>query len=131
MLLSEEIQPTRQNLAISKAKLISSLKGHEILKQKTDSMRNRYRLLTSEVNMIKAEFFNVAIDAYFSVTQANYCAGNFHHTLLEAPTMYPSLKVHLFPENFCGVQLPHISLYNVSAVSIKFNALKLFTLYFL
>eukprot|EP01041_Mallomonas_annulata_P005402 gene5402-10804_t len=100
--------PTRQNLAICQGKLAAARRGYEILKRKTDSIRLRYRRFILELRNIIKEFNHQSLDAYFSLTQATYGAGNFHTVLLESPAITASFRLRVIHEQYAGIRIPHL-----------------------
>ena len=73
-------------LTTYKAKHVGAKKGFELLKKKADALKVRFREMTKEIYATKMAMAEQAATAFFSVTQAEYGAGNITHKVLETCT---------------------------------------------
>jgi len=72
-----EVPPTRMNMGIFKAKQEAAKKGKDLLKSKADALKARFRDICKVIYNTKAGMSEQASESFFSLTQAEYAAGQF------------------------------------------------------
>lgn len=96
---------TRMALTVFKAKLKGAVKGHSLLKKKSDALKIKFRKIVKDLVDNKAMMGDQMKEANFSLTKARHAAGDFSDTLKESITQ-ASRKVRIDEENVAGVRLP-------------------------
>lgn len=107
-----EVPPTRMNLTTFKLKKLAAKKGYDLLKSKADALKVRFRLIMKNIYDTKVGMSDQASSAFFSLTQAEYAAGNFRSKVLEN-NMSATIRVTSRTDNVAGVKLPVFSKYDV------------------
>lgn len=92
-------------LAIMKARLQGATKGHALLKKKADALSMRFRQILKKIVQAKEEMGVLLKSSFFSLAQARYAAGDFHHTVYDSVDQ-ASVRVQLSQDNVAGVKLP-------------------------
>lgn len=92
-------------LGLFKDKHKGASKGYELLKQKADALKSRFNAICKQIYQTKIGMSSVSSKSYFSLTQAEYAAGNFRNKLLEG-NMTASIRVTARTDNVVGVRLP-------------------------
>lgn len=100
-----EVPPTRMNQQIFKVKKKAAESGHKLLKKKADALKVKFRDYAKQIAETKATMSSDASGAYFSLTQAEYAAGNFKQKVAEG-TMSARIRVGAGVDNVAGVKLP-------------------------
>ncbi|CAM9394212.1 unnamed protein product [Ectocarpus fasciculatus] len=100
------------NLTTFKGKKLAAKKGYDLLKSKADALKVRFRLIMKNIYDTKMGMSDLASSAFFSLTQAEYAAGNFRSKVLEN-NMTANIKVTSRTDNVAGVKLPVFSKYDV------------------
>jgi V-type H+-transporting ATPase subunit D len=95
-----------------KLKKLAAKKGYDLLKSKADALKVRFRLIMKNIYDTKMGMSDLASSAFFSLTQAEYAAGNFRSKVLEN-NMTASVRVTSRTDNVAGVKLPVFSKYDV------------------
>eukprot|EP01031_Cornospumella_fuschlensis_P031799 gene31799-38439_t len=114
-----EVPPTRMNLTLFKGKQIAAKKGYDLLKSKADALKVRFRDICKVIYDTKVGMADNSADAFFSLTEAEYAAGNFRNKVLEG-NMTASVRVTSRTDNVAGVKLPVFNQYATGA-EIKEN----------
>lgn len=109
-----EVPPTRMNLGVYKGKRIAAKKGYDLLKSKADALKVRFRDICKVIYETKTGMSDQSSDAFFSLTQAEYAAGNFRNKVLEN-NMTASVRVTSRTDNVAGVKLPVFGQYDTGA----------------
>lgn len=101
------IFPTRMALTMLKNKLKGALRGHSLLKKKSDALTLRFRAILSKIAEAKKNMGEQMKDASFSLATAKWAAhpGDFSNTVLESANQ-ASAKLKLTTDNVAGVTLP-------------------------
>lgn len=99
------------NLQAFKIKKVAADKGFKLLKSKADALKARFREICKKIHDTKADMSDVGSVASFSLTQAEYAAGNFKSKVLEM-NMEASVRVTTRTDNVAGVKLPVFSQYD-------------------
>jgi len=100
------IFPTRMALTIMKAKLKGAIKGHSLLKKKSDALTLRFRAILSRIAECKERMGEQMKTASFSLATAKWAAqADVSNTVLENVGS-ASFKLKLGNDNVAGVQLP-------------------------
>jgi V-type H+-transporting ATPase subunit D len=99
------------NLQTFKGKKVAADKGFKLLKSKADALKARFRDICKKIHDTKADMSEAGSIASFSLTQAEYAAGNFKNKVLEM-NMDASVRVTTRTDNVAGVKLPVFSQYD-------------------
>ena len=99
------------NLQAFKTKKVAADTGFKLLKSKADALKARFREICKKIHDTKADMSDVGSVASFSLTQAEYAAGNFKSKVLEM-NMEASVRVTTRTDNVAGVKLPVFSQYD-------------------
>lgn len=102
---SVKIAPTRMALTVYKAKRVAAKKGYELLKKKADALKMRFQAMLRDIQKTKKTISSDASDAFFSLTQAQYAAGDFRTKVIESVTT-AEVRVMNRIDNVAGVKLP-------------------------
>lgn len=105
-----EVPPTRMNLTTYKSKKVAAKKGYDLLKKKADALKVRFRDIMKNIYDTKIGMADRSSSAFFSLTQAEYAAGNFRNKVLENQ-MTAAIRVSTRTDNVAGVKLPVFSQY--------------------
>ncbi|CAM9165270.1 unnamed protein product, partial [Chrysoparadoxa australica] len=103
--MSQQVAPTRMTLTLYKAKLVGAKKGYELLKKKSDALKVRFRLIAKQIYELKKQMRDDSSSSFFSLTQAEYAAGDFRHKVIDA-TRPAAIRVKARTDNVAGVKLP-------------------------
>eukprot|EP00549_Striatella_unipunctata_P008816 CAMPEP_0118704968 /NCGR_PEP_ID=MMETSP0800-20121206/19580_1 /TAXON_ID=210618 ORGANISM="Striatella unipunctata, Strain CCMP2910" /NCGR_SAMPLE_ID=MMETSP0800 /ASSEMBLY_ACC=CAM_ASM_000638 /LENGTH=252 /DNA_ID=CAMNT_0006607017 /DNA_START=20 /DNA_END=778 /DNA_ORIENTATION=- len=109
-----EVPPTRMNQQVFKGKLKAAKGGHKLLKKKADALKAKFRDYAKAIAETKASMSSDASGAFFSLTQAEYAAGNFKQKVAEG-SMSARVRVGAGVQNVAGVKLPVFSTYDSGA----------------
>jgi len=116
------IFPTRMALTGLKVKLAGAIKGHNLLKKKSDALTIRFRSILGKIVENKQAMGINMKSAYFGLSTAKYAAGEFSHTVMENVEA-ASLKLRLDTDNVAGVYLPIFKSINEGATNQQFVGL--------
>jgi len=96
-----------------KSKLAGAIKGHSLLKKKSDALTLRFRAILSKIAETKELMATQIKTASFSLAQAKWAAhpSDFTSTLLENVGS-ASYKLKLTSDNVAGVHLPNFEQYS-------------------
>lgn len=108
--MSDQIAPTRMNLTVFKGKKVAAKKGYDLLKKKADALKVRFRDIMKQIYDTKIGMSDRSSSAFFSLTQAEYAAGNFRNKVLEG-NLTAAVRVNTRTDNVAGVKLPVFSQY--------------------
>ncbi|GKY96066.1 hypothetical protein MPSEU_000566800 [Mayamaea pseudoterrestris] len=111
-----EVPPTRMNQQIFKGKLKAAVGGHKLLKKKADALKVKFRDYAKMIAETKSNMAADASGAFFSLTQAEYAAGNFKRKVAEG-SLQARIRVGAGVDNVAGVKLPVFSKYDTGAVA--------------
>mmetsp|Transcript_2421 Transcript_2421/g.5015 ORF Transcript_2421/g.5015 Transcript_2421/m.5015 type:complete len:246 (-) Transcript_2421:195-932(-) len=111
-----EVPPTRMNQQIYKAKKKAAQGGHKLLKKKADALKVKFRDYAKAIAETKSSMAGDAASAFFSMTQAEYAAGNFKQKVAEG-SMSARIRVGAGVDNVAGVKLPVFSKYETGAAA--------------
>lgn len=111
-----EVPPTRMNQQIFKAKLKAAQGGHKLLKKKADALKVKFRDYAKMIAETKSSMATDATTAFFSLTQAEYAAGNFKRKVAEG-SLTARIRVGAGVDNVAGVKLPVFSKYETGAAA--------------
>lgn len=109
-----EVPPTRMNQQVFKLKLKAAEGGHRLLKKKADALKVKFRDYAKAIAETKSSMATDSSSAFFSLTQAEYAAGNFKQKVSEG-TMTARVRVGAGIENVAGVKLPVFSYFETGA----------------
>jgi len=100
--------PTRMTLTIMKSKLKGAIRGHSLLKKKSDALTLRFRSILSKIAECKESMGHNMKSASFSLAKAKWAAhpSDITTTVLENVST-ASFKLKLGNDNVAGVQLPN------------------------
>lgn len=111
-----EVPPTRMNQQVYKGKKKAAESGHKLLKKKADALKVKFRDYAKMIAETKGSMSSDACTAFFSLTQAEYAAGNFKQKVAEG-TLTARVRVGAGIDNVAGVKLPIFSIYETGAVA--------------
>jgi V-type H+-transporting ATPase subunit D len=109
-----DVPPTRMNLGVFKGKAVAAKKGYDLLKSKADALKVRFRDICKVIYDTKVGMADQSGEAFFSLTQAEYAAGNFRNKVLEN-NMVANVRVNSRTDNVAGVKLPVFTQYDSGA----------------
>jgi len=93
------------NLQMMKGRYKGAKTGYDLLKKKSDALKNRIRVITKAIYTNKMGMADAFKEATLSHTQAVYFAGDLNSNIIEK-TQNPSYTVQVKFDNVAGVQLP-------------------------
>jgi len=108
-----EIPPTRMNQQVYKGKKKAAVSGHKLLKKKADALKVKFRDYAKMIADTKGHMSSDASAAFFSLTQAEYAAGNFKQKVTEG-TYTARVRIGAGIENVAGVKLPVFKIYDTN-----------------
>jgi len=111
-----EVPPTRMNQQIFKLKKKAAEGGYKLLKKKADALKVKFRDYAKAIAETKGNMSQEAATAFFSMTQAEYAAGNFKQKVAEGP-MTARVRVGAGIDNVAGVKLPVFRIYQTGAAA--------------
>eukprot|EP00595_Chromulina_sp_UTEXLB2642_P000078 CAMPEP_0196761918 /NCGR_PEP_ID=MMETSP1095-20130614/1237_1 /TAXON_ID=96789 ORGANISM="Chromulina nebulosa, Strain UTEXLB2642" /NCGR_SAMPLE_ID=MMETSP1095 /ASSEMBLY_ACC=CAM_ASM_000446 /LENGTH=293 /DNA_ID=CAMNT_0042112019 /DNA_START=47 /DNA_END=928 /DNA_ORIENTATION=+ len=114
--MSQQVPATRMNLTLYKTKQVAAKKGFDLLKSKADALKVRFRDICKKIYETKVGLADQSSDAFFSLTAAEYAAGNFRNQVLESSTS-AAIRVSSRTDNVAGVKLPVFKQYDTGAKS--------------
>jgi len=88
--------------------------GHRLLKKKADALKVKFRDYAKAIAETKSGMAGDASSAFFSLTQAEYAAGNFKQKVAEG-SMNSRVRVGAGVNNVAGVKLPVFTKYETGA----------------
>lgn len=100
-----QVAPTRMAQQVYKGKKLAATKGYELLKKKADALKVRFRDIAKAIHAEKSLMSESCSAAFFSLTSAQYAAGEFKHKVLEG-NFTAQLRVHGNTDNVAGVKIP-------------------------
>lgn len=98
-----------------KVKNVGAQQGHKLLKSKADALKVRFRDICKKIYLTKVGMSEQSSAAFFSMTQAEYAAGNFRNKVIEGHQMTAQVRVASRTDNVAGVKLPVFSQYETGA----------------
>lgn len=99
------IFPTRMALTTMKLRVKGAQQGHSLLKKKADAMSMRFRKILKLIVENKEVMGQVMREAIFSLSEANYAAGDFKDIVLQSAKK-SSVQIGHRVDNVAGVRLP-------------------------
>lgn len=100
-------------LQVYKGKRTAANKGYKLLKKKSDALKVRFRDMMKLIAKTKGDMAEESSAAFFSLTQAQYAAGDFKLAVLEG-NCTARVRIHTRTDNVAGVKLPVFSQYETS-----------------
>jgi|ERR1711988_794984 len=97
--------PTRMALTALKAKRKGAQKGYELLKRKSDALMVRFRRMLQSIIEHKDLMGEEIAKAFFSLTEAQYAAGDIK-PMVEEKVSSATIRVKEAFDNVAGVMLP-------------------------
>ncbi|KAK1940506.1 V-type proton ATPase subunit D [Phytophthora citrophthora] len=92
-------------LTVFKGKRVGAKKGFELLKKKADALKMRFQAMLREIQKTKMSMSQEASEAFFSLTQAQYAAGDFRTKVIESVST-AEIRTQNRIDNVAGVKLP-------------------------
>mmetsp|Transcript_20902 Transcript_20902/g.51847 ORF Transcript_20902/g.51847 Transcript_20902/m.51847 type:complete len:244 (-) Transcript_20902:1106-1837(-) len=114
--MSGQVAPTRMSQQIYKGKKKAAQGGHRLLKKKADALKAKFRDYAKAIAETKSGMSTDASSAFFSLTQAEYAAGNFKQKVAEG-SMSARIRVGAGVDNVAGVKLPVFTKYDTGAAA--------------
>jgi len=114
--MSDQPPPTRMNEQIYKLKKKAAESGHKLLKKKADALKVKFRDYAKKIAETKSTMAADSSSAFFSLTQAEYAAGNFKQKVSEG-SMVARVRVGAGIDNVAGVKLPVFSFFETGAAT--------------
>ncbi|GMI32134.1 hypothetical protein TrRE_jg4111 [Triparma retinervis] len=114
--MSDKPPPTRMNQQVFKGKKKAAVGGFRLLKKKADALKAKFRDYAKAIAETKGTMADDTKDAFFSLTQAEYAAGDFKKAVLEG-NMVAQVRVTSAVDNVAGVKLPVFNLQETGAVN--------------
>lgn len=111
-----DVPPTRMNQQIFKVKKKAAEGGHKLLKKKADALKVKFRDYAKAIAETKSSMTGDSSNAFFSLTQAEYAAGNFKQKVAEG-SMTARVRVGAGVDNVAGVKLPVFTKYDTGAAA--------------
>lgn len=111
-----DVPPTRMNQQVFKAKKKAAEGGHKLLKKKADALKVKFRDYAKAIAETKSSMTGDSSNAFFSLTQAEYAAGNFKQKVAEG-SMTARVRVGAGVDNVAGVKLPVFTKYDTGATA--------------
>lgn len=110
------VPPTRMNQQVFKIKKKAAESGHRLLKKKADALKVKFRDYAKAIAETKSSMAADSSSAFFSLTQAEYAAGNFKQKVSEG-SMTARVRVGAGIDNVAGVKLPVFTYYETGAAT--------------
>ncbi|RLN73058.1 hypothetical protein BBJ28_00012771 [Nothophytophthora sp. Chile5] len=79
--------------------------GFELLKKKADALKMRFQAMLRDIQKTKMSMSSEASEAFFSLTQAQYAAGDFRNKVIESVST-AEIRTQNRIDNVAGVKLP-------------------------
>jgi len=114
--MSGQVPPTRMAQQLYKSKKKAAEGGHKLLKKKADALKVKFRDYAKNIAETKSGMSTDASSAFFSLTQAEYAAGNFKQKVAEG-NMNARVRIGAGVDNVAGVKLPVFTKYDTGAVA--------------
>lgn len=111
-----DVPPTRMNQQVFKVKKKAAEGGHKLLKKKADALKVKFRDYAKAIAETKNSMAGDSSSAFFSLTQAEYAAGNFKQKVAEG-SMTARVRIGAGINNVAGVKLPVFSKYDTGAAA--------------
>lgn len=114
--MSQQVAPTRMAQQTFKGKKKAAEGGHKLLKKKADALKVKFRDYAKFIAETKSDMSTDASSAFFSLTQAEYAAGNFKQKVAEG-NMNARVRIGAGVDNVAGVKLPVFTKYDTGAAA--------------
>lgn len=114
--MSQQVAPTRMAQQVYKSKKKAAEGGHKLLKKKADALKVKFRDYAKHIAETKSGMSTDASSAFFSLTQAEYAAGNFKQKVAEG-NMSARVRIGAGVDNVAGVKLPVFTKYDTGATA--------------
>jgi len=114
--MSGVVPPTRMNQQVFKMKKKAAESGHRLLKKKADALKVKFRDYAKAIADTKSSMASDSSSAFFSLTQAEYAAGNFKQKVSEG-SMTARIRVGAGIDNVAGVKLPVFTYFETGAAT--------------
>lgn len=114
--MSQQVAPTRMAQQTYKGKKKAAEGGHKLLKKKADALKVKFRDYAKSIAETKSGMSTDASSAFFSLTQAEYAAGNFKQKVAEG-SMNARVRIGAGVDNVAGVKLPVFTKYDTGAAA--------------
>merc|ERR1711865_1260237 len=115
-IMSQQVAPTRMVQQTFKGKKKAAEGGHKLLKKKADALKIKFRDYAKNIAETKSGMSTDASSAFFSLTQAEYAAGNFKQKVAEG-SMSARVRIGAGVDNVAGVKLPVFTKYDTGAAA--------------
>ena len=116
------VVPTRMELQNLKGKLQGAIRGHDLLKKKSDALAMKFRSLLREIREIKLKIGQLCQDAAFAYTEVKFINGDISPIVIQSVgTSAQMLTMTL--DNIAGVRTPDFTRQNPQSASNQFFGL--------
>ena len=103
------IVPTRMELNNMKGKLTGAVRGHDLLKKKSEALTMRFRSLLREIRETKLKVGELTAEALFAYTEVKFVASDISPTVIQSVGNMPQL-LFMTIDNVAGVRVPDFTL---------------------
>lgn len=103
--MTQNVVPSQMNLQIYKGKIKAAERGYDLLKKKNDSLKKKLQEIMKELIDRKKELKGEFNQAYLSIAEAEWSAGNFYAQVRDQVDK-PSFVLDQRIDNIAGVHLP-------------------------
>jgi V-type H+-transporting ATPase subunit D len=108
--MSNQILPSRMNLANFKIRKIGAKKGYDLLKKKADALKKAFRGILSKIVETKKRMGKEFNESLMSLAEANFAAGDFSKSVYDSVKTKTGVRLNVSSENVAGVHLPIFTL---------------------
>lgn len=105
------VVPTRMELQNLKTKCAAAVRGHDLLKKKSDALALKFRSLLRDIRDTKLRVGQLAKDALFAYTEVKFVANDISPTVIQNVSNMPQL-LFMSIDNIAGVRVPNFQRVN-------------------
>ncbi|KAK8894981.1 H(+)-transporting V1 sector ATPase subunit D [Tritrichomonas musculus] len=116
------VVPTRMELQNLKGKLQGAIRGHDLLKKKSDALAMKFRSLLREIREIKLKIGQLAQDAAFAYTEVKFISSDISPIVIQSVGSTAQMLTMTL-DNIAGVRVPDFTRQNPQSSSNQFFGL--------
>ncbi|KAH0789830.1 V-type proton ATPase subunit D [Histomonas meleagridis] len=105
------VVPTRMELQNLKSKCTAAVRGHDLLKKKSDALTLKFRSLLRDIRETKLQVGELAKEALFAFTEVKFVASDISPTVIQSVTNMPQM-LFMTIDNIAGVRVPNFQRVN-------------------